>query len=51
MEYWGHVTIMREIVKGRDSPVTRRKTRGGDIRQDTRMEKQVNKDQPPHVEE
>ena len=51
MEYWRHLTIVREIIKGRDSPVMRCETRGGNIRQDTSVEKLVSKGQPPHVED
>ena len=51
MEYWGHVTIVREIIKERDSPVMRQETRGENIRQNMSAEKLVSKDQPPHVEE
>ena len=51
MEYWEHMTITREIIKGRDSPVTRRGTRERNIRQDKNVEKQVSKGQPPHIEE
>ena len=51
MEYWGHVTIVREIIKGRNSPVTRQETRGENIRQNMSAEKLVSKGQPPHVEE
>ena len=51
MEYWEHVTIAREIIKGRDSPVTRCGTRERNIRQDKNAEKQVSKGQPSHVEE
>ena len=50
MEYWGHMTIEREIIKGRDSPVTRHETRGRNIGQDKSVEKKVSRDQPPHIE-
>ena len=51
MEYWEHVTIAREIIKGRDSPVTRRGIGERNIRQDKNVGKQVSKGQPPHIEE
>ena len=51
MEYWEHMTIVREIIKGRDSPVMRCSTRERNIRQDKNVEKQVSKGQPPHIEE
>ena len=43
-----HMTIVREIIKGRDSPVTRCATRAGEIRDGMSTEKQVSNDQPPH---
>ena len=51
MEYWEHVTITREIIKGRDSPVARCGTRERNIRQNKSVGKQVSRGQPPHVEE
>ena len=45
------MTIMREIIKGRDSPVKRYDTRVGDIRKKRNVERQVGIDQPPRVEE
>ena len=52
MECWAHVTIMREIIKGRDSPVRRHDTRERNIKWNQSVEKQVSKeDQPPCVEE
>ena len=51
MEYWEHMTIMREIIKGKDSPVTRHGTRERNIRQDKSVGKQVSRGQSPHVEE
>ena len=50
MEYWEHVTITREIIKGRDSPVVRCGTRERNIRQNKSVGKQVSRGQPPHVE-
>ena len=50
MEYWEHVTIVREIIKGRDSPVARCDTRERNIRQNKSVGKQVSRGQPPHVE-
>ena len=45
------MTIVREIIKGRDSPVKRCDTRERNIKWNQSVEKQVSKDQPPHVEE
>ena len=50
MEYWEHMTIAREIIKGRDSPVMRCSTRERNIRQDKNVGKQVSKGQPPYIE-
>ena len=45
------MTITREIIKWRDSPVMRCSTRERNIRQDKNVKKQVSKGQPPHIEE
>ena len=31
MEDWGHMTIMREIINGEDSPVEKHNTKAGEI--------------------
>ena len=51
MECWTHVTIVREIIKGRDSPVRRRDTRERNVKWNQSVEKRVSKDQPSCVEE
>ena len=51
MECWEHVTIVREIVRGEDSPVGKCDTREGRLREKRMMERQVSNDQSPHVEE
>ena len=45
------MTIVREIIKGRDSPVMRCSTRERNIRLDKNVGKQVSRGQSPHVEE
>ena len=45
------MTIVREIIKGRNSSIKRRDTRVGDIGEKKSAERQVSKDQPPHTEE
>ena len=44
------MTIAREIIKGRDSPVERYDTRAGDIREKRNAGRLVSIDQPPHIE-
>ena len=51
MEYWGNVTTMREIIKGRDSPVVRLETREGRSTRKSKVERQVSSDWSPCVEE
>ena len=51
MESQGHMTIVREIVRGKDSPAGECSTREGEIRDKRKVEKQVSNDQSPHVEE
>ena len=51
MEIWGHMTIMKEIIKGRDSPVMRHDTRVRGIIEKRKTERQVSSDQSPHAEE
>ena len=45
------MTIVREIVRGEDSPAGERSTREGGIRDKRKVEKRVSNDQSPHVEE
>ena len=42
---------MREIIKGRDSPVVRLETREERSTRKRKVERQVSSDQSPHVEE
>ena len=51
MESQGHMTIVREIVRGEDSPAGEHSTRDGGIRNKRKVEKRVSNDQSPHVEE
>ena len=51
MEGWGHMTIMREIINGGDSPVMKWSTRVVRVRDWKSMEKQVSNGHSPHVEE
>ena len=51
METREHVTIVREIIKGRDSPIKRCDTRVEDIGEKKSAERQVSKDQPSDTEE
>ena len=51
MESWGHMTTIREIGRGEDSPVEKCNTRVEGIRDNKRVEKQVSNDQSPHIEE
>ena len=45
------MTIVREIVKGEDSPVGKHDTREGRLKEKRMTERQVSNDQSPHVEE
>ena len=45
------MTIVREIVRGDNSPVEKCNTRGRGIRDRRKAEKQVSNDQSPHIEE
>ena len=45
------MTIVREIVRGEDSPIEKHNTRAGWIRDKKKAEKQVSNDQSPHGEE
>ena len=51
MEYWGHVTIAREMVRGEDSPVAECDTREERSRRKRTTGRQVSNDQSPHEEE
>ena len=45
------MTITREIVKGRDSPVVKEGTREKQSKRESTVKRQVGSDQSPHVEE
>ena len=45
------MTTMREIIKGRDSPVVRLETREGRSMRKSKVERQVSSDRSPRVEE
>ena len=51
MEGWGHMTIVREIINGEDSPVMKQSTKAVAIRGQKNTEKQVSNSHSPHVEE
>ena len=51
MEGWGHMTIMREIINGEDSPVIKQSTKVVVIRGQKNTEKQVSNSHSPHVKE
>ena len=50
MEGWGHVTTVREVIRGDVSPVGRHSTRAGGSRKGREDQGQVDSDQPPHIE-
>ena len=51
MEGRGHVTTMRELVRGEDSPVEKYGAREGESRRKSMMERQVSSSQFLHVGE
>ena len=50
MEDWGHVTTVREVIRGEDSPVKRCNTRAGETGEKKKDQKQVSNSQFPHGE-
>ena len=51
MEGWGHVTTVREVVRGEDSPVERCSIKVEETREKMKDQRQVSSDQSPHIEE
>ena len=51
MEGWGHMIIVREIIKREDSPVVKWGTRVVGIKDWKNTERQVSNSHSPHVEE
>ena len=49
MEGWGHMTTVREIINGEDSPVMKRGTRVVGIGDWKNMGRQVSSSPSPHV--
>ena len=51
MEECEHMTTVREVARGGDSPVRRHSTRVEETREKTEDQRQVGGDQPPCIEE
>ena len=51
MECWGNMTTLREVIKGRDSPVMKLGTKEKRSMRKSKVEKQVSSNWSPHIKE